>query len=370
MAQAWPVTFLVDFCPATLENMALTEIMGKDNRGWCMRHGHRRLADSDQSIMRGRASFARKVGKSKTRCDESPGLVAKSSSNKTSEVIQKTKKVARVRWKSEVAKDCRSELCPKADDDFNFAELPLARRWEEAEAMAALAAKAYVPVKARSKTNDAASETKAKEEKTPAQTGPAQTRPEPFLERPAFAGGPLDVVLHDQVLQFATAGSQGVPSCWQQKKVPEGRRQSLPSQSRIVRVDFDSSEYKAVTEYFKRTLCSDVHILELTRLVNQKAYHRYRAKGDETIMFHGCRSKTNEDSIKEHGFQVSKCFSGGPGFGTWLLMVLLTATAGMCTLTKMQCAICSSAWCHMNIRCLTMRPCGWWVRTVHILFGC
>jgi len=36
-----------------------------------------------------------------------------------------------------------------------------------------------------------------------------------------------------------------------------------------------------------------------------------------TIMFHGCRRRENEQAIIQHGFQVSKCVSGGPNYGTW-----------------------------------------------------
>merc|ERR1719330_1008199 len=34
-------------------------------------------------------------------------------------------------------------------------------------------------------------------------------------------------------------------------------------------------------------------------------------------MFHGCRSLANEESIMAGGFNVSRCVSGGGGFGTW-----------------------------------------------------
>jgi len=36
-----------------------------------------------------------------------------------------------------------------------------------------------------------------------------------------------------------------------------------------------------------------------------------------TIMFHGCRSPDSEADILAHGFQVTKCRSGGANFGTW-----------------------------------------------------
>merc|ERR1711971_269385 len=51
--------------------------------------------------------------------------------------------------------------------------------------------------------------------------------------------------------------------------------------------------------------------------LNRPVYNRFSSNGDETIMFHGCRSQANEDSIIQNGFQVSKCSSGGRNFGTW-----------------------------------------------------
>merc|ERR1712151_425244 len=39
--------------------------------------------------------------------------------------------------------------------------------------------------------------------------------------------------------------------------------------------------------------------------------------GGETLMFHGCRSMENEDSISKDGFQVSCCRSGGQNYGSW-----------------------------------------------------
>merc|ERR1711870_131225 len=35
------------------------------------------------------------------------------------------------------------------------------------------------------------------------------------------------------------------------------------------------------------------------------------------IMFHGCRTATNLESILANGFQVKHCIGGGPNFGTW-----------------------------------------------------
>merc|ERR1712046_362125 len=63
--------------------------------------------------------------------------------------------------------------------------------------------------------------------------------------------------------------------------------------------------------------------MKLWRLQNADVYKLYFAQRslgkvtDETVMFHGCRTQDNEDSIKRIGFQVSCCKSGGSNFGTW-----------------------------------------------------
>jgi len=60
-----------------------------------------------------------------------------------------------------------------------------------------------------------------------------------------------------------------------------------------------------------------VTVQGLTRLQNRAVYARYTRNGEETIMFHGCRSQANEESIIQNGFLVSRCVSGGSNFGTW-----------------------------------------------------
>jgi hypothetical protein len=89
----------------------------------------------------------------------------------------------------------------------------------------------------------------------------------------------------------------------------------------------DSSEYKAVAEYFCKTVGAagrDYTIVSVTRAYNPTTYSRYVQSsrkpshhGREMLMFHGCRTQANENSILSTGFQVSKCTSGGTNFGTW-----------------------------------------------------
>lgn len=76
-------------------------------------------------------------------------------------------------------------------------------------------------------------------------------------------------------------------------------------------------EFDAVTGYFLETLGrEDVEIRGLSR-VRTSGSHAGVEREPCTVMFHGCRSRSNEDSIIANGFQVSHCVSGGRNFGTW-----------------------------------------------------
>lgn len=82
----------------------------------------------------------------------------------------------------------------------------------------------------------------------------------------------------------------------------------------------ESAEYRAVTEYFMAT-CSrhdGQEIVGVERVQNAEVFRRF-AEDDEdlTVMFHGCKTCLNEDSIVAQGFQVAHCRSGGSNFGTW-----------------------------------------------------
>merc|ERR1711988_206124 len=86
-------------------------------------------------------------------------------------------------------------------------------------------------------------------------------------------------------------------------------------------VSSSSEEYQAVTSYFNATVglqAAGLQVREMVRIQNDQVYKQFRAGGEsDTIMFHGCRSQSNEDSIITNGFQVKQCMSGGRGFGTW-----------------------------------------------------
>ncbi|CAJ1446723.1 unnamed protein product [Effrenium voratum] len=82
-------------------------------------------------------------------------------------------------------------------------------------------------------------------------------------------------------------------------------------------IDACSPEYEAVTWYFKQTLFSAAEIHSLSRITRQSVQQRFLSNGDNTLMFHGCRSPHNYERILSHGFKTSCCRSGGPGYGTW-----------------------------------------------------
>jgi len=124
-----------------------------------------------------------------------------------------------------------------------------------------------------------------------------------FASPPPGAGGPLYPEDHDHVASFAT------------RALTHSVRNIADS------LGSSSDEYKAVAGYFLSTLNdSGANVKEVIRLKNPDVYERYAARSSgsaETIMFHGCRSATNESPIIRDGFQVSRCNSGGQDFGTW-----------------------------------------------------
>lgn len=85
-----------------------------------------------------------------------------------------------------------------------------------------------------------------------------------------------------------------------------------------VRVCPFSAEYHAVIDYFIATLGrTGVNVQELIRLQDPRVCAHFDSGYKNTIMFHGCRSLVNEQSIIASGFQVKCCESGGPNSGTW-----------------------------------------------------
>lgn len=124
--------------------------------------------------------------------------------------------------------------------------------------------------------------------------------------------GPVSVQVqgptHMNLKRFAESNQQTLPICWERQKgdalVP------LPS---------SGDEFLAVSSYFRGTLGWLPTIVSIERVQNQNVYSRFKGANEPglTIMFHGCRSQVNEDSIVRDGFQISKCRSGGANYGIW-----------------------------------------------------
>mmetsp|Transcript_137179 Transcript_137179/g.273723 ORF Transcript_137179/g.273723 Transcript_137179/m.273723 type:complete len:449 (+) Transcript_137179:92-1438(+) len=124
--------------------------------------------------------------------------------------------------------------------------------------------------------------------------------------------GPISVQVqgptHMNLVRFAQSEQRALPSCWEEKRgnglIP------LPS---------SGDEFLAVTSYFRGTLGWLPTIVSIERVQNEEVYSRFKGINEPglTIMFHGCRSPANEDSIVRDGFLVSKCRSGGTNYGTW-----------------------------------------------------
>lgn len=109
---------------------------------------------------------------------------------------------------------------------------------------------------------------------------------------------------------------------------------SLNQSYQVVDVAKTTQEYKVVSEYFLASLKGKAHskvVVRLSRLQNSTVYERFYGEqrtSSATIMFHGCRFKCNERGIISHGFQVSRCESGGRCFGTWFAFAAEYSDAG------------------------------------------
>lgn len=148
---------------------------------------------------------------------------------------------------------------------------------------------------------------------------PRQLSSRPALAREAQCGQPSPncAASHDRAVAFAASDAEasGLPACWC------GDHRGF-----VVPVNQGTPEYVAVTEYFLQTLSQDAKVTELLRVQNESVFRRFAAPGpggdpmgqaEHTLMFHGCRSHANEESILREGFQVSRCTSGGSNYGTW-----------------------------------------------------
>lgn len=323
---------------------------GKDARGWSMRHGHCKQLKGEINAerMHGRAKFSCSIsGKSSRRMacrSESQSWGRERHRNKYT--FKSTTREADDYFGYDDAvgfcEEIRSEAPSAAEVTFEMAwqeppkrsERQCASMWEEAEARAASAAQAYSFSTLPKPVSVHLALTR------PPVVPPATTQPAPFPTPPANAGAPRFPEAHGRVVALAQQETeQGRcgqrlpqrPTCWQDgvgKPKVQGlmrgkgsrvhRVQGQQSFGRKLVVEAGSVEYAAVEDYFRQTLnVQDAEVIHLHRIQNLPVYSRYRPDGGETVMFHGCGSQANEDSIIQHGFQVSCCRSGGAGFGTW-----------------------------------------------------
>jgi len=179
---------------------------------------------------------------------------------------------------------------------------PKALRWEQAVKRAARIAAGYVAVAVEAVTRAV---------KVPEAAGEATEELGRTFPTVPVVGSPPAPSEHLRVLELAmpTPGS-GYPACWDAAVRGSGRPHSLGQ---------SSEEFRAVVDYFHVTVGSPgLEVQEVVRLQNPRVYERCDSGPDlDTIMFHGCKSQANEDSIIAHGFQVQRCMSGGQNFGTW-----------------------------------------------------
>jgi len=130
---------------------------------------------------------------------------------------------------------------------------------------------------------------------------PAALRPD---APPQGGGGNFE----QQLKALLVSGDNGLPRCWTgQKDV-------------LITVPSGSPEFLQVKGHLLHSLNAGggVQIGKILRVQNAAVYKATRRDASsENLMFHGCKSTENENSIVQGGFSVAKCVSGGAGHGTW-----------------------------------------------------
>jgi len=328
-------------------------------RGWSMRKGHRaRLArEHDKESQRGRARYSASVGVVRHHLAGSELWTSrKSSSSKAQQQSYLLKQGCEefcyfedfVPTEGEfLEEDCwEQELWESSEDSWSWASSPSsaksdtcttdefslqlgnkkATRWERAQKVADQAAAEYcefVRTHPKPSTNKvSAAHPGVYVERKPVLEQIFSTRRK--LADNRLRGRPRFQDLHDRALHFAG------PEHWTCKKPSKSqtrrsRNQLGPAHAKGTLVEHlvheESDEYKAVTDYFVRTLDklpAQVTIGSLMRIQNPAVYSRFLECDGRTLMFHGCKTFTNERNILQNGFQVSCSRSYGPGFGTFL----------------------------------------------------
>jgi len=202
-------------------------------------------------------------------------------------------------------------LCSSGDD----APLPRRRHsalaWEAAQKRAEDVAKAYLQSH-HNKRSESAQSRRRRRQLQPAlpPSIPVTVHHPQWIPREEQQGSHAPQFEHQQGLALAAA-KQAAAACAPKLKTPTNFQ---------VEVAEGSAEYCAVIDYFQSTVLRSDEIVGLSRLQNATVYRRFASNhSDEelSVMFHGCGSPSNEESIMRHGFQVSHCRSGGQNFGTW-----------------------------------------------------
>jgi len=229
-----------------------------------------------------------------------------------------------------------------------------AKLWHQAEATAAATAKAYM----RSlPAVDQASYAKTAAVVLP--QAPAMATPaKPFLCPPPGAGGPPDPEGHKLLAAMAAevVDKQSKPSRLSNTRAV--------NKGMLATVDAFSEEYMLVVDYFQKTMCrKDATVQALHRVENGDVCKKFRRRSDDddTMMFHGCRSRANEDSIIRDGFKVSSCLSGGKGFGTWFAYGAAYSDSGYAFWDAQgmkHLFVCKVSYCHTVLDNATMRVVG------------
>jgi len=224
-----------------------------------------------------------------------------------------------------------SSVCGDEDSSCKACNTTEGTRWEKAQVLANRVALAYskTPQPERVQAVKATTSAKKSALKARQQTKPkARLSSAPALPAESLTGKPQGGLSgeHERALSFA-AEMPKQTSTIDMRSVPKRLRKHVVSASQLVSwglggrnrqlVHEESEEYRAVTDYFTKTLPSG-SIVKFGGLAKLPKPRWFLTDGGETVMFHGCKSAANEMSILREGFQVSRCRSHGTGFGTWL----------------------------------------------------
>mmetsp|Transcript_4758 Transcript_4758/g.8152 ORF Transcript_4758/g.8152 Transcript_4758/m.8152 type:complete len:419 (+) Transcript_4758:97-1353(+) len=348
-------------------------------RGWAMRKGHRRrlTREDDKESARGRARYSQSV----TGGRPWPRFELWSIRKSTNTCCQRTllTQCSEELWEEDLDWDVLdimvedaewwegtpSQAPEPSEDSWSWAsecsddedalnsskalESTVAKdatRWEQAQALANQVACEYLET-AKMQPRSASTKDAQLAKKRSVSKSKVKKASRPRLGLSTAAALPLNCLTgkpqghllgeHYKALGFSEHEEKPqkfqkkeLPTIADLKSVPKKLRKHVVSASQLLPwrrregnlerpVHEESEEYRAVTDYFVKTLMlprgASVKFGGLGRLP-KPGY--FLSDGNETVMFHGCKSSSNEKAIMRDGFQVSCCRSHGSGFGTWL----------------------------------------------------